>query len=351
MKRLVRTFLSWLILAPAIAQAQFTGFVGLQTTQQTLATGTACTGTNQVFPVRNLGQAYHFAAITSVGATRLTMQIQGVDNHGNVFGISDVVAAPGFGATRAASIFGVGYYPITQISISCLPSGGSATFSLSYSGAYAAYSSNTGDYLKAQLDKYLLNNVPGNADANLSIATPFGSSAGNIIFQYNGASAGGGTLLVQCDLGNGIGTTIFSTPLANVSTAQVFQIPPTPCITASVFYQNSGAAGTVITTYLFSEPGSFGVANLYTHVTGTTATAVKGFAGVLHTVTINTGGAGTLSIFDLASANCTGTPATNTVAVITAVATTTQTFTYDVNMANGICVKASAAMDFTVSSQ
>lgn len=86
-------------------------------------------------------------------------------------------------------------------------------------------------------------------------------------------------------------------------------------------------------------------------VTTTTATVVKATAGTIHTVTFNTGAAGTFKIFNLASASCTGTPSTNLFATITATTTTVQTLTYDANLSNGICVQASVAMDVTVVAQ
>jgi hypothetical protein len=92
--------------------------------------------------------------------------------------------------------------------------------------------------------------------------------------------------------------------------------------------------------------------NTYTHITTTTATAAKATPGLLHTLTINTPAAGTVSVFDLATAACTGTPATNIVAVMTAIAATPpETYIYDTQLLNGICVKASVAMDLTVAVQ
>lgn len=90
----------------------------------------------------------------------------------------------------------------------------------------------------------------------------------------------------------------------------------------------------------------------YGHITTTTATPLGTSNGRLfHTLNINTGGAGTVKVFDLANASCTGTPATNVVASITATATTLQTFTFDATMTNGLCVQASVAMDLTVTYQ
>jgi hypothetical protein len=352
MRSRIFSILASLVLGAGCAHAQFIGYVSPQTTQQTLATGVACTGVAQNFPVNNLGQTQHYLSIISTGSQILSAQLQGIDRAGNVFAISDVIEVPSGAGGRRGTIFGTGYFPQIQVTISCLPSGGGATFTLSYSGAWGTFNSATGDYLAAQLDKTNFTNSPGNANANNFFQTPFANALGTLFFQYNGAAAGGGSITVQCQA-SGIGTavTVFTAPLANNSLVQAFQIPPQSCSFATVFYTNSGAAGTVTSDYVFAEPGQQTPAQQYTHVTGTTATAVKATPGYLHTVTINTGGAGTLSVFDLATAACTGTPATNTVAVITAVAATLQTFTYDVNLLNGICVKASAAMDFTVSAQ
>jgi hypothetical protein len=122
-----------------------------------------------------------------------------------------------------------------------------------------------------------------------------------------------------------------------------------------VNYTSGGAAGNITLDYAFNPPGTAVSATLAvpTHITGTGATSAKANGGTLVSVIINTGNAaGTLSVFDLSGANCTGTPATNTVAVITtASATPLAPFTYNANMLNGICVKASAAMDVTVLTQ
>jgi len=329
------------------AHGQFLGYVSLQTTQQTLATNVACTGSAQTFPVQNLGQTQHYATISSSGVQSLSLQIQGVDAKGNVFAVSDTAANP----SSTSAVSGSGYYPIVQVQVSCLPSGGGGTFTLSYSGAGGPSGPTVGDYLKSQLDKIIFNNVAGNANKTAQVTTPFGSSSGVMTFQYNGASAGGGTITVGCAGAAGVFSTIFSAALPNDSNQHFFPVGNFNCLTLQASYGNSGAAGTVIVEFQFSQPGAFSVAYTATHITGTTATVVKGTPGLLHTVSINTGAAGTVSVFDLASASCTGTPATNTVAVITATTTTLQTFSYDTNLLNGICVKASVGMDLTISSQ
>lgn len=118
--------------------------------------------------------------------------------------------------------------------------------------------------------------------------------------------------------------------------------------------RDAWGAGNFAIVYDFWKSGTAVNTTLgtYTHVTTTTATTAKATFGTLVSITVNTPAAGTISVFDLATASCTGTPATNVVAVITATATAPfGTFAYNHAMLNGICVKASVAMDFTVSTQ
>lgn len=327
--------------APRRAQAQFIGYVSPQTTQQTIATNLACTGSTQTFAVNNLGQTQHYLTVSAIGATtQFQAVIQGVDNIGNTFPISDQIQTVG-------TVKGSGYYPKVQVQVTCIGS----TFSASYSGAWGTYDSSSASYLLAQIDKLSFSNATENANHTNLIQTPFGTSAGSIFFIYGTAGAGG-TLTVQCDTANDFsGPIVFSAALANTTSLQTFTVPAFTCPYVFLTYGNNSTGGVIFTEYSFAPPGTIPSAYQYTHVTGTTATVAKATTGFLHTVTINTGGAGTLSVFDLASASCTGTPATNTIAVITSVAATLQTFTFDVGTQNGICVKASVAMDFTVSSQ
>jgi len=84
------------------------------------------------------------------------------------------------------------------------------------------------------------------------------------------------------------------------------------------------------------------------HITGTTATAVKATTGVLIQLNVNTPAAGTITLFDLASGNCTGTPSTNVRAILTTIASTQPVpITFNAHFANGICLQASVAMDLT----
>lgn len=339
-------------LRPPRAHAQFIGYNSPQTVQKTIAQNLNCTGSPQLFisgagGPDNLGQTQHYLSVASVvGAQKFQAEIDGIDRQGNVFRISDILEP------LSGNVTGSGYFPQIQIQITCSPT--SATFTASYSGASSTPNVLVGSYLIAAIDKVNFNQAPANTSvSDVGIQTPFGSAAGTLQFQYNTTSIAGSTLAVLCK-SNGLSTfqTVFLTTLANTTALQAFQIPDTYCPFMNVQYTTGGGgANTMNTEYVFSFPGREAPAFQFTHVTGTTATAVKASPGYLHTLTINTGGAGTISIFDLASASCTGTPSTNVVAVITAVGTSLTTLTYDVNFLNGICVKASAAMDFTVSAQ
>lgn len=342
---------------PRKAHAQFIGFTSPQSVQSNLATALNCTGSAQTFVTgttprfNNIGQTQHLLTISAVtGAQKFQAEIDGIDNQGNVSRISDIIETAGTSAVRQGTVAASGYFPQIQVLVTCSPN--TATFTASYSGTSAITIQNAGSYLNAQLDKIDWFAAPANANQTDSFQTPFGSSAGTLYFQYTAVSTSGAALTVQCSpQGFSGGSTTFSVVPAQVNTLQVFQVPDASCPFAQVSFSNTGSAGNVSTEYVFSTPGRTFPATNYIHITGTTATIVKATAGFLHTLSINTGAAGTVSVFDLVGSSCTATPSTNTVAVITATTTTLQTFTYDVNMLNGICVKASVAMDLTVSAQ
>lgn len=95
-------------------------------------------------------------------------------------------------------------------------------------------------------------------------------------------------------------------------------------------------------------------AQTFARIVSTSATAVKATAGILHRIIVNTPVASaTIGIFNLATASCTGTPATNQVGVITLPSTITGeipiSLEYDAVMSNGICIQdSSATVDITV---
>lgn len=329
--------------------------VSLVPTQQTLApSGTACTGSAQIFPVNNRNQTQHYAYIvTNSAVTNLVMQIQGVDSAGKVYPISDTAmpAVPIIG--NNASLQGTGYFPTIQVSVTCLPAT-TGTFTLNYSGGQAITNVNVGSYLISQQDKTIGSVAPAGTTYSTGVfQTPFGNSAGVLYFQYTGTGPINSLLNVTCQSQNGTGPGAFQFNLAVTSaTEQTFVVPAQSCPDVTVQYTaGTTSSATYLFDYVFSPPGA-AISKTYAHITGTTATVVKAGPGIVHTLVIGTPAAGTVTLFDLIPSSCTGTPASNVVSVITA----TTTFPaapeiYDVQFSNGICVKASAAMDLTITYQ
>ena len=88
----------------------------------------------------------------------------------------------------------------------------------------------------------------------------------------------------------------------------------------------------------------------YKYISSATTTTVKPALGFLHTVTINGGTAGIVTLYDIAGVGCTGTPASGKFATIETIgATNPTTLTYDLEVQNGLCVVTAAATDVTVS--
>jgi len=81
-------------------------------------------------------------------------------------------------------------------------------------------------------------------------------------------------------------------------------------------------------------------------ITGTSATPVPG--SWLIQISVDTPASGTIGVFDLPTAGCTGSPSTNTVGIITTTTSPGQTASFNASVQNGICVKASAAIDLAV---
>jgi hypothetical protein len=346
-----------ILFAFAALSARAQAPVSIVPTQQVLAAaGTLCSGTQQTFNVNNRNQTQHYANFVGSGVTNLVMQIQGLDLAGNVYVISDTAtsAIPINGINP--SLTGTGYFPTVRVALTCQPT--SATFTLNYAGGQATSNVNVGSYQVTQQDKTISSLAPAGSGYNTPLfETPFGNSYGVMYFLFVGAGSGpsGSTIALACENQNGTATNSGSLTFnlsTSITTVQSFAVPPMPCPHVQATFTSGGAnSDTYDWDYVFMPPGA-SVANSYTHVTGTTATVVKAGSGVVHSVVVGTPAAGTISLFDLASGSCTGTPATNVVSVITA----TTTFPsapeiYDVQFINGICIKASAAMDFTVSYQ
>jgi hypothetical protein len=350
MKKRVFLFLfSLLGLAfPQAARGQFIGYTTPQSVQHTLALNTPCTGAAQNFITgvtpgfSNLGQTQHYVTVAVSGDTNLSAEIDGIDKNGNVFRISDVLEAASSAAATPQAIFGTGYFPQIQVSVTCSP--GTATFTLSYSGTSAAFNSSIGSYLLGQVDKTVFANIPANAPQAAQFQTPFANSAGLILFTYTGVGPAGSTLQVQCSGTIGISSKTF-TLLASAS-VQAMPMPPGICPAVQLNYVSGGAtAFNFSLEYVFFSQGTQAPAAFqYTNITTSTSTQIKTVGGYLHTIVINTPGTGeTLTLFD--NVACSGTK----IGTIT-VAAGDLFRLYDLAFQNGLCIVSAGATpgDYTV---
>lgn len=344
-------------LCPSPARAQFIGFTSPQTVQQLLANQVACTGAAQDFTISNLGQTEHsFTVLTGGSISSFVAIVYGVDVLGNLTQISDAAWAA-TGSLVPTTIVGIGYYPNVKIRVLCsgIPPGPSV-FTISYSGVTSTPTFNVGSQLKTQLYKSLFSGLGAGASASAVFLTPFGNSGSTVTFSYQGgAGPANSTLSFSCpETLNTVAIAGSPYALDTAAGPQVFSIPALPCSTIEVDYAAGGAnANTFNLVQQFSEPGTFSEQlGVPTHITGTTATVIKNGGGILTSLNVNTAAAGTVSVFDLASAACTGTPSTNVVAVITVNATDpAYSKILNTGFRRGICVKASAVMDLTVAAQ
>lgn len=243
------------ILAPS-ARAQFLGYTSPQTTQVTLANSLPCTGAEQDFTTgittgfHNIGQTQHFVTATSPSTvTEFQVVIKGIDNQGNVLNISDV-------GTINGNITASGYFPNIRVAVMCLPVA-TGTFSLSYSGTSSTAPVIAGSFLGSQLDKLVFNGAAGNANQAIGpISTPFGSSAGRLMFQYVTSSVAGSTIAVGCRGSTTIGDfNNFQFTLANNTFIQSFSVPAGQCPNYTVSYTSGGAVGAILAEYIFDAPG------------------------------------------------------------------------------------------------
>jgi hypothetical protein len=357
-------FSAWILaLLCSAASAQFIGYTTPQTVYQVLApAGTTCSSTYQTYNLVNFGNTQHWVFISFSGGAPVGQnwaQLFGLDGNNNVSAISDT-AQSGTGAGGSTVLTAQGNFPKIQLKVFCAV--GAVTYQATYMGASAAAYQQNGNQLVSSIDKVIFNAQPANASSTATSTgaptTPFGNSAGFLVFKYGAAGPAGSTMLLQC-FGSGVqfGVTAnainsITFPISTTANPQIFSVPPGPCPYYIFTYTSGGASATSFDSeYVFQGVGPAQFAYQYNHVVGTTATTIKAVPGIVHTLSINTGAAGTVSLFDLPAASCTGTPATNQVAIVTATATTLQTFIYDAQFLQGICAKASVAMDYTVSFQ
>lgn len=337
------------LLCPISAKAQT--YTIPQTVTQTLASGLACTGSPQVFPLTNLGQTEHYASVSSTGTATMVMEIDGIDSSGNVSRISDTaMIGQNFAGTNPL-LTATGYFPTVQIVLTCSPT--SATFTLNYTGTSQTSNIIAGGYQLAQVDK-VVSAKAGNSAAltyAVNFQTPFSDSLGEMFFRYSANGPSGSFIEVVCAgaVAN-TPTATYEYALASGSSLQSFIIPDSTCPSAEVQYISGGASAAKYSLeYLFVQ-GGFKLSSTYTHLATTNATIVKPGAGVVQSVAINTAASGTITLFDLPPASCSGSPSTNIVSIIDGSNATPRN--YGALFVNGICVQASSgSIDFTVISQ
>lgn len=246
-------------------RAQDIGEVGLRNVSATLASSLACTGAAQVFSTtsatlnaagfRNLGQLQHAITIQGNGSiTSLQAEIDGIDNAGNVFRISDVLFLPAFFGN--ASLSGSGNFPNIQVQVTCSPVAG--TFTLTYSGTLAPNPAPVGSYQIGQLDKQLSFNASAGSNLTSNFQTPFGNSAGLLYFVGNGAGVPVGTTIsVGCKNASGTSNPADQfIPTPGQSVLFVFPVPAGACPFVQVSYVAGGAsAATYQMEYQFFQSG------------------------------------------------------------------------------------------------
>jgi hypothetical protein len=355
LKKRLAKLTACILLAFAASAARAQTPVTIQPSQQILAaSGTACTGAPQTFNVANRNQTAHSVTIIPNGAV-VTLQaaIFGIDQSGTVIQISDTgyyLSFPGSAVLKAS-----GYYPQIQLQVTC--TGGS--FGASYSGSSTGDPLNAGTQLQTQTFKPIAQGQAAGANFSSVMYTPFASSGGILMFQYAGGGTGpsGSTLTVTCDSTSlpTIQLPVVSQPLVTSTGPQQFYVPPFPCYLLTVAYTSGGASSALFeVVYQFFPPSAVDAGiGLYDHIASATAQGVRNGGGFLLGINLNTSASGTIGIYDLTPANCTGTPSTNVIATLTIAATeNARAIPFNVATQNGICVKASSAsIDFTVSYQ
>ena len=262
-KRLFQYFFVALVLitcAVPRSAAQYNGSFSLQTVQATVANTATCTGSAQTFSTsqnipnfKNLGQTSHLATATSSAAT-FQMEIDGIDNLGNVFRLSDLQVGVPTSAKGGLVVTASGYMANIQISVTC---SAGATFSVSYSGSFSPQPPNIAGALLVAVDKLPFQTAAANANASTTFPTPTGNSSGTLIFQYAAGGPTGSTVQLQCLSNNNNNLSASQFAIATGTGAQLFNVPAGSCPFVTLTYTSGGASATTYTLeYVFTSSGS-----------------------------------------------------------------------------------------------
>lgn len=85
----------------------------------------------------------------------------------------------------------------------------------------------------------------------------------------------------------------------------------------------------------------------YKHISTATNTQEASASVILHTIVINGGTAGLVTVQDTSASNCSG--GVNIATIATLTGSSAQTLSYDIQTTNGLCITTAAATDLTVS--
>jgi hypothetical protein len=247
---------------PARAQEIYTS---PQTVDANLATNLACTGSPQTFTTgvtpgfSNLGQTQHYLSVSNVtSANKFQAEIDGIDNQGNVYRISDMLEFPGsLTIARQGLVYGSGRFANIRVTVLCSP-GGTATFSATYSGTSSTPNLNAGAYLSAQIEKVNFFAASTTGPQSDTFQTPFGNSAGTILFAFASAGVSSPAITVICNVLSGNSQTLINTVPLNGGTlaVQPITIPPAVCPTMQIIYAGAGGGTTFTAETVFTPPGT-----------------------------------------------------------------------------------------------
>lgn len=249
MRLLLRFFSAFLlsgIFLPCFGQ--FSGYSIPQTTQSVPFNNVSCTGSEQVVIVGNFGQTEHYITVTTSGVLAFRATIKASHDGITFNDISDVAT------TTANTVMGQGYYPVTEVSVTCATAAGS--FSVRYSGQATAPAPQIGAMQSAQLDKTMAVGVSAGSNfTSQTVRSPFGTSGGALYFTYSAAGPAGSILNVACStLAIGTATSIASFPLGNGTAPQFFTVPLLPCDFVTMLYTSGGASAATFTlSYVFNN--------------------------------------------------------------------------------------------------
>lgn len=249
-----------LFLAILLASAVRAQRVALQSVSATLANNVTCTGVAQNFTTaqgipgfNNIGQTSHLATAVSTAAT-FTLEIDGLDNLGNVFRLSNLQVGVPTTAKGGLVVSASGYMTNIQVSVTCTAG---ATFSLSYTGSFSPSPPDVGGTLLSALDKLPFQSAAANANSSVTFQTPNGNSSGTIIFQYAAAGPSGSTIGVQCLSNAGTNLSAYTFSLDTGTSAQLFSVTAGTCPFVTLSYTSGGASATTYKLeYVFNGQGT-----------------------------------------------------------------------------------------------